>query len=180
MFTSEHFIQAGIVATTLTLGSFSPMFPGFAQQTQAFKTETAEIITDTLQISAVAPMFESDTSHVFGAIAYSPSTQTQSSAVAWIPEAAAGEALHQCQLQSRAQDCVVKLQYKDGWGALAVSANGVYGIGLGYVEQDLTQAKDQAHNQALQTCQQSGGKNCRILSSRAAIPDTPTLDLSIN
>ncbi len=164
--------------TVLILSGLTPHGPSSARPAQS--PETPEIITDTLELSAVSPIFESETSHVFGAIAYSDATQVYSSAIAWIPEAAAGEALHQCQLQAQANDCAIKLEYQDGWGALAISNNGVYGVGISEGELELEQAKAQAHAQALQTCQASGGHNCRILYSRAAMPDSPTQDLTLN
>jgi hypothetical protein len=109
---------------------------------------------------------------LYGAIAYSPSTGVTTTATAWVSEAAIGQALYQCIEQSRRSDCMIKLTFEDGVGAIAKSPNGRIGIGLSQVgdQSPFDQEHDQiARDKALKTCVKSGGKNCEIVAAQSAI-----------
>ncbi|HIK07881.1 MAG TPA: DUF4189 domain-containing protein [Trichormus sp. M33_DOE_039] len=99
--------------------------------------------------------------NVFGAISYSPSTQTYSSGIAKSKQAAINAALNNCIRESEAQDCTVPLWFKNAWGALAIGSDGSYGTGWG-----TSQAL--AEKFAVSTCQRYGGDNCRVIFIRQA------------
>ncbi|MBW4612513.1 MAG: DUF4189 domain-containing protein [Desmonostoc vinosum HA7617-LM4] len=105
---------------------------------------------------------------VYGAIAYSQSTGVYTSAISLSREEAEHIALYDCTRQSRTDDCSVPLWFKNAWGALAVGSNGAYGTGWGYDIRDPRRGKLIAGRYALQTCQDYGGVNCRVIFAREA------------
>lgn len=108
----------------------------------------------------------------FGAIAYSPSTRTSTTATAWVEDAAKGQALFQCMQQSQVKDCEIQLSFSNGYGVLAVSSNGILGIGASHVSdsEPITHGhEDVAVQKALSLCESSGGKNCKVVTSKSAV-----------
>ena len=117
---------------------------------------------------------------LYGAIAYSPSTRTAATATAWVEAAARGQALYQCTLRAQANDCEILLSFTNGYGALALSENGVLGKATSLVAErrnpDPKHPK-KAMKRALSLCKQSGGQRCRIISLQSAVR-YPLLDLA--
>jgi serine/threonine-protein kinase len=112
-------------------------------------------------LSGVTQSANAQSRNVFGAISYSPSTQTYSSALASSKQAAINGALRNCVRDSQAQDCTVPLWFRNAWGALAVGADGSYGTGWG-----TSQAL--AERFAVSTCQRYGGRSCQVIFIRQA------------
>ncbi|MCC5636713.1 DUF4189 domain-containing protein [Nostoc sp. CHAB 5844] len=111
------------------------------------------VITQTAQAGS--------TRNVFGAIAYSSSTQVYSSGIAKTKQAAVNAALNNCRRESRAKDCTVPLWFKNAWGALAVGSDGSYGTGWG-TDQSL------AERFAVETCEKYGGEDCQVVFIKQA------------
>jgi Domain of unknown function (DUF4189) len=99
--------------------------------------------------------------NVFGAISYSPSTNTYSSGTAKTKQAAVNSALKNCRSESEAKDCTVPLWFKNAWGALAVGSDGSYGTGWG-TDQSL------AERFALETCERYGSEDCQVVFIKEA------------
>ena len=116
---------------------------------------------------------------LYGAIAYSPSNRTAATATAWVEAAAKGQALYQCALRTQASDCTVLLSFTNGYGALALSENGVLGKATSLVSErrnpDPSHEK-KAAKQALGLCKKAGGQRCRVISLQSAVR-YPLLDL---
>jgi hypothetical protein len=112
-------------------------------------------------LSGITQSAYAQSRNVFGAISYSPSTQTYSSGLASSKQAAINAALRNCVRDSQAQDCTVPLWFKNAWGALAVGADGSYGTGWG-----TSQAL--AEKFAVSTCQRYGGEECQVIFIRQA------------
>lgn len=111
---------------------------------------------------------QAKTPDLFGAIAYSPSTKIYTSATGASRQEVERRALYNCQQQSSARDCSVPLWFKNGWGALAVGSNNVYGTGWGYDTNHPSRGRAIAGRYAVQTCQKFGGVNCRVIFTKEA------------
>lgn len=99
--------------------------------------------------------------NVFGAIAYSSSTQVYSSGIAKTKQAAVNAALNNCRRESKAKDCTVPLWFQNAWGALAVGSDGSYGTGWG-TDQSL------AERFAVETCEKYGSEDCQVVFIKEA------------
>jgi hypothetical protein len=105
---------------------------------------------------------------LFGAIGYSPSTRVTTGATGLSRQEAERSAIYNCQQQSQAKDCSVPLWFKNAWGAIAGGSNGAYGTGWGYDTNHPGKGRSIAARYAIQTCQNYGGVNCRVIFTREA------------
>lgn len=119
-------------------------------------------------LPALAPAAQA--AEVYGAIAYSQSTGTIGFNTGLSRAQAERNAFLDCQSRTFARDCETQLWFRNAWGALAVSSSGAFGTGWGYDEVNPDRGQFIAEKYALDTCYDYGGRDCRVIFARPAIP----------
>lgn len=119
-------------------------------------------------LPALAPAAQA--ADLYGAIAYSQSTGTIGFDTGLTRDQAERNAFLDCQRRTLARDCETQVWFRNAWGALAVASSGAFGTGWGYNEINPAQGRLIAEKYALETCYDYGGRDCRVIFARPAIP----------
>ncbi|WP_414545965.1 protein kinase domain-containing protein [Nostoc sp. CCY0012] len=158
----------GVILDELPEPVDQPIIQPATNNSQEAMPVESQIPSNLAPISTPTPPATPLTSDFFGAISYSSVTGIYGLATSSSQAEAESTALIDCQRKSGANDCLGLLWFKNSWGALAVGSNGAYGTGWGAKIDHPPGGKELAEEYALQTCQQYGGVNCRVIVSTEA------------
>ena len=157
-----------VVLFLLTLLLLFVPAPSWAQRTSAATPSPAHVgnLVTTPPVHNGVTTPPQATAQDYGSIAYSPSKMVVAAGYAGSPSVAAAAAVQQCRVKGGAADCWAVNWFYKAAGAFARASNPAddpfYAAGEGWAD-DTASAAMLAEEYAQQSCQQRGGKDCRVI-----------------